>query len=346
LILANPLCCRPGWVQLMHFDRLKRRQFITLLGGAAAAWPRAANAQQPAMPVIGWLAPVSQNEALLRAFRQGLNQAGFIEGENVSILYRSAENEIDRFPALADDLARRRVAVIAAVSHTAAVAAKAATATIPIVFIAGEDPVRLGFVASLARPGGNLTGINFFATELVAKRLELLRELVPAAARVAALVDPASTTVAETTLQDLEPAARAMGLEIHVLNVSNGREINAAFATFVRKRPDALFVSIGHLFTARRVQLATLSARHMIPMSSGSRQITEAGGLMSYGANIADVYRQVGVYVGRILKGDKPADLPVVQSSKFELVINGETARMLGLTVPPTLLATADEVIE
>jgi putative ABC transport system substrate-binding protein len=324
---------------------MRRREFISLLGGVAT-WPLAARAQQSVMPVIGFLSAVSQNEELLRGFRQGPNQAGFIEGENVSILYRSAENEIDRLPALADDLARRQLAVIAAPSNAATFAAKAATTTIPIVFMAAEDPVRLGLVASLARPGGNLTGINILATELVAKRLQLLRELVPAAARVAVLVDPANTTTTETTLRDLEPAARAMGLQIQVLNATNGREINAAFATFVHERPDALFVSIGPLFTARRVQLAALSARHMIPMASGNRQITEAGGLMSYGANIVDAFRQVGVYVGRILKGAKPADLPVVQASKFELVINAETARMLGLTIPPSLLAITDDVIE
>jgi ABC-type uncharacterized transport system substrate-binding protein len=321
---------------------IRRREFITLFGGAAAAWPLAARAQQT-MPVIGLLGPVLTNEGF---FRQGLKQAGFVEGENVSILYRFAENEIDRLPALADDLARRRVAVIAALGHTGALAAKAASTTIPIVFIAAEDPVKLGFVASLSRPGGNLTGVNMFAAELVAKRLQLLRELVPATSRMAVLVDPGSPTVVETTLRDLEPAARAMGLEIRVLNASTSQEINAAFATFMRERPDALFVSTGPLFTARRVQLATLAARHLVPMTSGNRQITEAGGLMSYGASITDAYHQVGVYVGRILKGEKPADLPVVQSSKFELVINAETARMLGLEVPPTLLARADEVIE
>jgi putative ABC transport system substrate-binding protein len=325
---------------------MKRREFITLLGGAAAAWPFAARAQQAAMPVIGFLSPVSQNEELLRGFRQGLKEAGFVEGENVSILYRSAENQMDRLPALADDLARRRVAVIVTIGQSSTFAVKAATATIPIVFIAGEDPVRLGLVASLARPGGNLTGINIFAAELVAKRLQLLREMVPTAARVAVLVDPASVTITEATLRGVEPAARAMGLQIQVLHASNSREISAAFATFVRERPDALFVSIGPLFTARRVQLATLAARHIVPMTSGNRQITETGGLMSYGANIADAFLQLGVYVGRILKGEKPADLPVVQSSKFELVINAETAQMLGLTIPPSLLALADEVIE
>jgi putative tryptophan/tyrosine transport system substrate-binding protein len=315
---------------------------MALVGGAAA-WPVAAPAQQPAMPVVGFLGSLSTNEDF---FRQGLKEAGFVEGENVSILYRFAENEIDRLPALADNLARRRVAVIAALGHTSAFAAKAATTTIPIVFIAAEDPVQLGLVASLARPGGNLTGVNMFAAELVAKRLQLLRELVPSTSRIAVLVDPGSPTVVETTLRDLEPAARAMGLELRVLNASSSQEINAAFATFTRERPDALFVSTGPLFTARRVQLATQPARHMVPMTSGNRQITEAGGLMSYGASITDAYHQVGIYVGRILKGEKPADLPVLQSSKFELVINAETARMLDITVPPALLSTADEVIE
>jgi putative ABC transport system substrate-binding protein len=298
------------------------------------------------MPVIGFLAPVSLNEDQLRGFRQSLKEAGFVEGENVAILYRTAENESDRLPALADDLARRRVAVIAAVAPPAAFAAKAATTTIPIVFIAPEDPVKLGLVSSLSRPGGNLTGINIFASELVMKRLQLLREVVPAAARVAVLVDPTNTTTTKTTLEEAESAARAMGLQIQILNARNGREIGAAFAAFERERPDALFVSIGALFTDRRVQLATLAARHMIPLTSGNRQITEAGGLMSYGANITDAFRQVGVYAGRILNGAKPADLPVVQASKIELVINTETARMLRLTVPPTLLAAADEVIE
>jgi len=324
---------------------MRRRKFIAFLGGAAA-WPVATLAQQPGMPVIGFLAAVSTNEDQLRGFQRGLKEAGFVEGENVSVLYRSAENEMDRLPALADDLARRRVAVIAAVGQPAAFAAKAATATIPILFIATEDPVRLGLVVSLARPGGNLTGMNIFATELVAKRLALLRELVPAAARVAALVDPANKTIAEKTLQEMESAARVMGLQIQVLHASNGREIGAAFAAFEHERPDALFVSIGTLFTARRVQLATLAARHMIPMTSANRQITEAGGLMSYGANITEAFRQIGVYAGRILKGEKPADLPVVQATKFELVINTETARILGLTVSPSLLAIADEVIE
>jgi putative ABC transport system substrate-binding protein len=324
---------------------VKRRECITLLAGVSA-WPLAARAQQQAMPVIGFLAPVSQNEQQMHGFRQGLKQAGFVEGDNVAILYRSAENEFDRLPALADDLSRRHVAVITANGQPAAFAAKAATATIPILFIATEDPVRLGLVASLARPGGNLTGVNVFAAEVVAKRLALLREMVPAASRVAVLVDLANRTVTETTLREAESAGRAMGLQIQILNASNGREIGMAFAALERERPDALFVSIGILFSARRAQLATLAARHMIPMTSGNRQITETGGLMSYGANITDAYRQLGVYAGRILKGENPADLPVAQASKFELVINAETARMLGLTIPPSLLAIADEVIE
>ena len=324
---------------------MRRREFITLVGGTAVGWPLAARGQQ-AMPVIGLFATVWQNEELLRGFQQGLQRAGFVEGDNVSILYRSADNEMDRLPALAIDLARRGVAVIVAVGQQAAFAAKDATKTIPILFVAADDPVKLGLVASLARPDGNLTGVNILATELVAKRLALLRELLPAAARVAVLVDPTNKTIAEPTLQGVESAARAMALQIQVLNASNGREIGEAFAAIERERPDALFVSIGLLFTARRVQLATLAARHMVPMISGNRQITEAGGLMSYGADIKDAYRQIGVYAGRILKCEKPADWPVVQATKFELVINIETARILGLTVPSSLLATVDEVIE
>ena len=249
---------------------------------------------------------------------------------------------MDRLPALAAELVRRQVAVIAT---NAPLEAKAATTTIPIVFIAGEDPVKLGLVASLARPGGNLTGINFFSADLTAKRLELLRELVPAAARVALLVNPTGPN-AESTLRDVEPAARAMGLQIQVLNASTAREINAAFATFVRDRPDALFVGADPFFNSRRVHLANLVSRHAVPATYASRNYVEAGGLMSYGGNVPDAFRQVGVYTGRILKGAKPVDLPVVQATKFEFVINAETARMLGLTVPPSLLAIADEVIE
>jgi putative ABC transport system substrate-binding protein len=327
---------------------LRRREFITLLGGAAAAWPLAAHAQQPAMPVIGFLDPrlPGTMEDFLRAFRQGLKDAGYVEGENVAIVYRFAEGQFDRLPELAAELVRRQVTVIAASAISAAFAAKAATATTPIVFMIAEDPVGRGLVASLSQPGGNLTGINFLTNELVAKRLELLRELVPGVTRVAVLINPANTISTDTILRDLEPAARAMGVQIQVLSASTGPEISAAFAAFVRERPDALFVNLDPFFTSRRVQLATLATRHAVPMTSGNRLITEAGGLMSYGSNIADAYRQAGIYVGRILKGTKPADLPVAQSSKFELVINAETARMLGLTVPDKLLVAADEVIE
>jgi putative tryptophan/tyrosine transport system substrate-binding protein len=327
---------------------LKRRDFITLLGGAAAAWPLVARAQQAAMPVIGFLDTRSPDGMTdrLRAFRDGLKDSGYVERENVAIEYRWAENQLDRLPAMAAELVRRQVAVIAAPTPYPAFAAKAATTTIPIVFIAPEDPVRLGLVASLARPGGNLTGINLFSGELTAKRLEFLREMVPGAARIAVLVNPANVTNAETTLRDVQSAAGAMGLQIQVLNASNIREIDAVFATFGRERPDALFVGQDAFFNSRRFQLANLAARHAIAVTSGSRDIAEVGGLMSYGSNVSDVYRQMAVYTGRVLKGAKPADLPVVQSNKFELVINHQTARMLGLTVPDKLLVAADEVIE
>jgi putative tryptophan/tyrosine transport system substrate-binding protein len=272
---------------------------------------------------------------------------GLVEGENVAIEYRWAEGQYDRLPALAGELVRRQVAVIASVEGaTAAFVAKGATTTIPIVFVVSDDPVRLGLVASLARPGGNLTGINFFSTELAAKRLELLRELVPAATRVAVLVNPADATNTETTLRDVEPAARALGWQIQIHNASGSREIDAAFATFAREPPDALFIGSSPLFTSRRIQLVQLAARHAVPAIYVGRQFVEVGGLMSYGASLADAWRQCGAYVGRILKGAKPADLPVVQSSKFELVINAQTARMLGLTAPDKLLVAADEVIE
>jgi len=325
---------------------LQRRAFITLLGGAAAAWPLTARAQQAATPVVGFLHMTSLETDRLRAFRQGLKDTGYVEGENVAIEYRWAENRIDRLPELAAELVRRRVAVIAAFGGPApALAAKAATTTVPIVFAVGEDPVRLGLVASLARPGGNLTGINFFNAEVTAKRLELLRELVPAATRVAVLVDPTGSD-AEASLRDVEAAARAIGLQIQVLNASTSHEVNAAFTTFVRERPDAIFVVGGPFIFSRRVQLAILAGRHTVPASYSARQFVEAGGLISYGTDVTDAYRQVGGYAGRILKGTKPADLPVVQASKFELVINLQTAWMLGITVPPTLLARADEVIE
>jgi putative ABC transport system substrate-binding protein len=325
---------------------VRRRAFITLVGGAAVAWPLAARAQPLAMPVIGLLHPASPDTLAhrLRGLRQGLKETGFVEGENVTIEQRWAENQMDRLPALAAELVRRQVSVIAAFGP-AAFAAKAATTMIPIVFGIPDDPVRLGLVTNLARPDANLTGINFFTVELTAKRLGLLRELVPAATRVAVLVNPTSPD-AETTLRDVEPAARAMGLQIRVLHASTSREINEAFATFVGGQPDALFVQADPFFQTRRVQLAALAARHAIPAAYTTRDFPKAGGLMSYGTDVTEAWRQVGVYTGRILKGAKPADLPVVQSTKFELVINAEIARMLGFVVPPSLLAIADEVIE
>jgi putative ABC transport system substrate-binding protein len=325
---------------------MKRREFITLLGGAAAG-PLAAQAQEPAMPVIGFLASQSRTfaDVVMPAFRQGLKDNGYVEGENVAIEYRWAENQIDQLPPLAADLVLRRVALIAAVTPEAALAAKAATTTIPIVFGMGDDPVKINLVTSLARPGGNVTGINFFSSELAAKRMELLHEMVPAAARVAVLSDP-TFTLTESYVRDAETAARAMGIQIQVLNASTSREINAAFATIARERPDALYVGTSPLFVTRRVQLTHLAARYAVPAIYSGRQYTEAGGLMSYGTNLTDAFRQMGVYTGRILKGVKPPDLPVIQSTKFELVINAESARMLDLTVPPTLLSIADEVIE
>jgi putative ABC transport system substrate-binding protein len=327
---------------------MNRRSFITLLGGAAAAWPIAARAQQPAVPVIGFLNPASPDAFAdrLRAFRQGLKDTGYVEGENVAIVYRWAEDQLDRLPALAADLVRRQVAVIATVTSHSTFAAKAATTSIPIIFSLAEDPVRLGLITSIARPGGNATGINILSGELVAKRLELLRELVPGAARVAVLVNPANATSTETTVRDVELAARTIGLQIQVLNASTSREIDAAFAALARERPDALLVATDTLFTTRRVQMSLQAMRHAIPATYSAREVVEAGGLMSYGSNLTDALRQAGAYTGRILKGAKPADLPVVQASKFELVINHQTARMLGLTVPDKLLVAADEVIE
>jgi putative ABC transport system substrate-binding protein len=328
---------------------VKRRDFITLLGGVAAAWPPAARAQQSAMPVIGFLNPYSPDgqSDRLRGFRQGLAETGYVEGVSVAIEYRWAEGQFDRMPALATELARRQVAVIAATgSVVSASAAEAATTTIPIVFVVAEDPVKLGLVANLARPAGNLTGINFLSAELVAKRLGLLRELVPGTARVAVLVNPTNARNTESTLRDMQAAAQAMGLQIQVLNASTKGEINAAFASLGRERSDALFVGGDAFFNTRRVQLVNLASRHALPTAYAERVFPEIGGLMSYGSDIVDAYRQVGSYVGRILKGTKPADLPVVQATKFELVINAETARMLGLAVSPSLIATADEVIE
>jgi putative ABC transport system substrate-binding protein len=327
---------------------MKRRDIMALLGGALA-WPLEARAQQPVMPVIGFLDPRLPEGVVdrLRGFRHGLNETGYSEGQTVTIEYRWAENQLDRLPALAADLVRRRVAVIVASGGpNVAFAAKGATTTIPTLFIVSEDPVRLGLVTSLARPDGNLTGINFLNAELVAKRLEILRELVPGAKRIAALVDPADASNTETTVRDLESAARSFGLEIQVLNANTSREIDAAFETIGRTRPDALFVGQATFLNARRVQLVQLAASHMIPATYSNREFSEIGGLTSYGSDITDAYRQIGVYTGRILKGAKPADLPVVQASKFELIINAQTARMLRLAVPPSLIAGADEVIE
>jgi putative tryptophan/tyrosine transport system substrate-binding protein len=328
---------------------VRRRAFITLLGGAAAAWPLAASAQQAPIPVIGFLHPQSPEGYVepMRAFRQGLKNAGFVEGENVAIEYRWADNQTDRLPALTADLIRRRVAVIVAGGgHLSALTAKAATATIPVVFNVGDDPVRTGLVASHARPGGNLTGVNLLSNELGAKRLELLRELVGRLARVAVLVNPANVTTTEVTLRDIETVAHGIGLQYRVLNADTPREIDAAFASIGRERPDALFVALTPFFIVRRVQLVQLATFHRIPAAYGLRDFADGGGLMSYGASLTEAYRQVGGYAGRILNGAKPADLPVLQSSKLELVINHQTARMLGLTVPDKLLATADEVIE
>jgi putative ABC transport system substrate-binding protein len=327
---------------------MKRREFIRLLGGAAIGWPLAAGAQQSAMPVIGFLHNTSPdtNADRLRAFRQGLKDTGYVEGQNLAIEYRWAEGRNDRLPALAADLVRRQVAVIAATTTPSAMAAKAATTTTPIIFYVAGDPVELGLVASLNRPGGNLSGMTTITLELGAKRLELLRELVPAATRVAVLVNPANAANAETIVRDVEVAARAMGLQIQIFNASTSSEINAAFATLVRERPDALFVGVDSFFTSRRVQLVNLASRHAVPTTFSAREFAEAGGLMSYGPSIADVWHHVGAYTGRILKGAKPADLPVVQATKFELVINLQTARLFGIEVPPILIARADEVIE
>ena len=327
---------------------VKRREFITLLGGAVAAWPLAARAQQAAMPVIGYLESRSPDGMTdrLRAFRQGLKDTGYVEGENVRIEYRWAENQVDRLPMLAAELVRQRVNVIATTGGPeVALAAKAATMTIPIVFGVTEDPVPFGLVASHSRPGGNATGVNFLDAELGSKQLGLLRELIPAAARIGLLVNPKSPTP-ERAMTDVTAAASAMGLQVDVVQASDSREIESVFGTLVHNKADALLVGPDAFFVSRRLQLAILAARHALPAVYNVREYPEAGGLMSYGTNVRDAYRQIGVYVGRILKGAKPADLPVMQSSKFELVINLPTARALGIHVPPTLLARADEVIE
>jgi putative ABC transport system substrate-binding protein len=324
---------------------MKRREFITLLGGAAAAWPLAARAQQPAMPVIGYLDPGTPeaSAALVAAFRKGLSETGYVEGRNVAVEYRWAHNEPDRRPELAADLVRRQVAVIAVSGGGTARVVKAVTTTIPIVFRAGSDPVIDGLVASLNRPGGNATGVTNIGGELGAKRLGLLHELIPGAERFAVLVNPI-TTFAQSIIRDTQAAA--IGRQIEVLTATTSREIDTAFASLVQMRADALLVSPGVLFENRRVQLATLAAYNRVPAIYASRDVAEVGGLMSYGASFVDQFREVGVYAGRILKGEHPADLPVMQPTKFEFVINLQTARVLGIEVPPTLLARADEVIE
>jgi putative ABC transport system substrate-binding protein len=328
---------------------MRRRNFIALLGSAAAAWPLVARAQQLALPVIGFINARSAESSTRQAaaFRKGLEETGYVDGQNVTVEYHWLDGRYDRLPALVADLVRRRVAVIAAPATTAAaLTAKAATTTIPIVFGVGEDPVKLGLVTSLARPGGNATGINFFTQEVLAKRLGLLHDLVPKAVRIAVLVNPASATTAEPTLRDIPEAARALGLQIQVLNASTSREIEAAFATLRRAPADALFVAGDGFFTSRRVQFATLAMRYAIPAVYSSREFPEVGGLMSYGTDAADRFRQAGTMSGQILKGTKPADLPVIQSSKFEFVINMQTARALDLEVPNALQLLADEVIE
>jgi putative ABC transport system substrate-binding protein len=314
---------------------MRRREFITVLGGAAA-WPLVVRAQQPAMPVVGLVSGESQETSVRRAgaFRKALNEAGYVEGQNVTVEYHWLEGQYDRLQPLMADLVRRHVTIIAIPgSNPAALAAKAATTTIPIVFAVGADPVELGLVASLARPGGNATGINFFVADIAAKRLGLLHDLVPKAVRIAVLVNPDNASSAEATRRDIPEAARALGLQTQVLNASTSREIEAAFAALVRDRADALFVAPDGFFLSRRVQFATLATRHGIPATYSSREAVEAGVLMSYGTNGLDMFRQVGVYTGQILKGAKPADLPVLQSTKFEFVINLQTARALGIEV-------------
>jgi putative ABC transport system substrate-binding protein len=327
---------------------LQRRDFITLVGGTAA-WPLAARAQQPAMPVVGYLnaGSAEANRDVVQAFRKGLSETGYVEGQNVAVEYRWAEGQYDRLPDMANDLVRRRVAVIVTPLSTAATfAAKAATTTIPIVFSTGIDPVQAGLVLTLNRPGGNATGFVTMNNEIGAKRLQLLRELLPAAARFAVLVNPTTPLVAEPVIKDLQAAASVIGRPIEILTASTNRDIDAAFANLVQKRVDALLVSPDLFFGTRSAQILTLAARHVVPVIYAGREFAEAGGLMSYGTSRTDPYRYAGIYTGRILKGEKPADLPVQRPTKFEFVINLQTARILGINVPATLLAQADEVIE
>ena len=331
----------------MQFDQLRRRAFITLLGGAVA-WPLAVRAQQPTVPVVGLVSGRSLDTSALpgAAFTKGLSEAGYVDDKNVMVEYHWVGGQYDRLPSLMADLVRRRVAVIATTGDPPTLAAKATTATIPIVFGMSEDPVRHGVVASLAHPGGNATGINFLTSEVLTKRLGLLHELAPKAVRIAVLINPANTPSAEATLREVPEAARAIGLQVQILKANTSREIEAAFATIVRDRADALFVQPDGFFNARRVQFATLAMRYRIPAAYPAREFVEVGGLMSYGTHLLDMYRQVGVYSGRILKGANPAEMPVVQSTKFEFVINAQTARALDLEVPNSVQLLADEVIE
>jgi putative ABC transport system substrate-binding protein len=326
---------------------MRRREFLGVLGGAAAAWPVVAHAQQTAMPVVGFLNSASSDGYAdrVRAFRQGLNEAGYVEGRNVAIEYRWADGVNDRLPAMAAELIRRKVTVIAA-NGAAAVAAKAATTTTPIVFTSGDDPVRIGLVASLNRPGGNLTGVVSLDAELLPKRLELLHELLPSAALVAVLLNPANARRSENLTRDVEAAARAIGLQIKVLHASTERDFDAAFATLAQLHAAGLVIGTDAFFNSRTEQLAALALRQAVPTIYQYREFTMAGGLMSYGGSGTDTYRQAGVYTGRILKGEKPADLPVQQAVKAELFVNLKTAKALGIIVPPSLLARADEVIE
>jgi putative ABC transport system substrate-binding protein len=326
---------------------MRRREFITLIGGAAA-WPLAARAQQAALPVVGFIRDGSAdaNTRYAMAFRKGLNETGYVEGQNVTVEYHWLEGQYDRLPALMADLVSRQVAAIATAGTTPALAAKAATGKIPIVFGVGEDPVKLGLVANLGRPGGNATGINFFANEVVAKRLRLLREMLPKVVRVAVFVNPGNVSVAATTIRDVQEAAPTIGLKTQICNATTSGEINEAFAIFARERPDALFVAADAFLISRAVQFITLAARDRIPATYPIRDFVSAGGLMSYGTDFLGALHQVGVYTGKILKGAKPADLPTLQSTKFEFVINVQTAQALGIDVPPGLLAIADEVIE
>jgi len=328
---------------------MRRRDFIKVTVGSAVTWPLAARAQQPAIPVIGFLSGRSADSSVRvsAAFRKGLNEMGYVEGQNVTVEYLWLEGQYDRLPAVLADLIRRQVAVIAVPGSAPAVlAAKAATAKIPIIFGVGEDPVRLGLVASLARPGGNATGINFFVYEVLAKRLRLLHDMVPKAVRVAVLVNPSNVSSTEATLHVAQEVAHAVGLQIQIVNATTIGTIDEAFASFARERPDALFVAPDGLFASRAVQFATLSARDKIPAAYSERDTPAVGGLMSYGADVTEMYHQVGVYTGSILKGSKPADMPVMQSTKFEFVVNLQTARALGIEVPSGLLSIADEVIE